>query len=478
MAIYPQIFDNDKQDLTRKDNQSGILSLLADNNTDRIYGMFDRMTGDDNTGPDKQPIDNKTTQPPALEGEVHSGQEDPMDRVKEARQNLYNTFISNKVKPLTKQLPDRPDIDENRREELQNLIKASALASALSSLADVVGVSTSDEYQPTQSRVGQLGVSSFNRLANMRGNYRNRLDDYRHRVTDIHNYNRQARRNARQHNATLDMKLADTKYNHAVDMAQEMQQEQDDRNDKLYEVGLRLVSQGDEKLAGNFFRAAGLTNDQINTMFQSFTPTSNEQGSTYGDIDPREHNTNLNMMVQALKAESKIKNSEGKDYVNGDPMTESARKLENLKNHLDENFWNPRLRSEAERIISSEKTQDGKKSNKGKNMGLDNPLSADKGHIQSSPGQNNKVKPTNNHIVDRIVKAGTTQQAKQAMDKWIGRMKQQGFSDKDIGNALNQILARRETYGAYQNTQHRPEFAPSHANYQRYKDFINNLDQK
>jgi len=90
-------------------------------------------------------------------------------------------------------VPDKPEFDNDRAKQFQNLSKAAAVAQGIDALVSAVGLSRThgqqNEMRPTPSPVGELGLHSYNNLMGMEQAHRDQLNNWRDNVLDANKHN-------------------------------------------------------------------------------------------------------------------------------------------------------------------------------------------------------------------------------------------------------------------------------------------------
>lgn len=379
-------------------------------------------------------------------------------RKEQSRQNLYETITGQKVNPQSflQEEPEAPEMDDERREQLQRLSRVSAIASGVDAITDAIGVGTSDDYAPAPSRMGELGVSSFNTLAGMDQDYRNRLDQYRKNVFNTRRYNQQARQKATEFNRGVDLQLAQAKYKDAVadeQAAQEAQQEKERleregnlRDTEAYrEAGLRLISQGKEKAGIAALAQGGLSTEEITEML-------GRGGSNKKDPVVE------SMIRRYQKLDETVSEDSGLHFTkDGKPISAQAREMMFIQDELGRDLYNPiyqqqagngpgsylerRNREEQQKVFTNEDGETFSPSwfaspqNMPENTGTLNPDA-----VRAGLNSPESIASENRDLVQQIQNAPTEAEAKSAIQTWTEAMKAQNYSDQDIEQAYRRMM--------------------------------------
>lgn len=362
------------------------------------------------------------------------------ERKKKTRENLYGAISSQRVNPddYLQAEPERPELDEERMKQLRNLSAVSALGEGIGAVFNAYGLARNPRYAPVSSNVAEMGVRSFDHLANMDTDHRNRLESWRGNVLDVRNRNQQTRAQIGQQNAAVDVQGAQAKYqdyqqdaeaNRIAEQAKmEMEQNSQLRDqDAWREAGLRLISQGQIPAGVAALGQGGLSSDQIRNLIE-------------GRTDDPQTLTRRNMVKRYNELLDQIENSGTRHYtVEGDPMSMQARQLEMLIEQLGSDLYNPLYQSEPEQPPAIQRTPE-------EEAALISPANREAQAQGLDPEQvrsqfdNDDLVLQNRQLVQQIRGAQGVEQQRELAGQLVDNWQAMGLSQQQIEQGLQQLF--------------------------------------
>lgn len=170
----------------------------------------------------------------------------------ERRRNLNALLTSGAVNPDLTQfavgVPEKPEFDNDRAKQFQNLSKAAMIAQGIDALTNAVGFARtqgkSNEMRPVSSPVGELGIHSYNNLMGMEQAHRDQLNNWRDNVLDANKHNTGLAMQTMQNQADMTKSAIEQELKHISEM--ERQGRMSDREARLERGRLQrsLIQQG------------------------------------------------------------------------------------------------------------------------------------------------------------------------------------------------------------------------------------------
>ncbi len=205
---------------------------------------------------------------------------DPPNNGTDAKDGLYEAVEQTKIKhpqELLLQPGKAPVKDQKRIDGNKKLAKTSALIQLLDGIAGAVNLQRKQEEAVVAPQ--NLVPGAFEAVNNIRAinqKYDLDLHNYNRRQEEIEAQNKAILQQATAHNANVDVKLAQLKRNDAIEESNKALSEerakalaQDKTAERLYEVGLRFISNGNTDVGKEYFKMAGLANEEIDNMLKS-----------------------------------------------------------------------------------------------------------------------------------------------------------------------------------------------------------------
>lgn len=289
-------------------------------------------------------------------------QNDPTQGINAAYAGIQKALENSKINlnDLLSQQPEAPEIDQNKVEQNKKMARMGVVLQAL----DSIGTAVTHRGQGTDpilntGRYDQLGLAALNNLTQMDAQHQVDLRNYNTRREQVDQVNRELSMNVNRHNAGIDLQSAqmDLDREQAAAKAILSQKEQkklesDQQAKRLYDAGLRLISQGQVEMAAEFFRDAGIENQRVDQLIQQYRNSTttgggsseSAQGSQLEELGLSQRDVILYDQMRNLRSrinpETDYVNDEvyGPDYTKPLPGTPAA-DYEFLRKELGANYY-------------------------------------------------------------------------------------------------------------------------------------------
>jgi|SRR5690625_2409000 len=215
---------------------------------------------------------------------------DPTQGINAAYAGIQKALENSKINlnDLLSQQPEAPEIDQQKVEQNKKMAQMGVVLQAL----DSIGTALTHRGEGTDpimntGRYDQLGLAALNNLTQMDAQHQVDLRNYNTRKDQVDQVNRELAMNVNRHNAGIDLQSAqiDLDREQAAAKAILSQKEQeklesDQQAKRLYDAGLRLISQGQVEMAAEFFRDAGIENQRVDQLIQQYRNSTTTGGGS------------------------------------------------------------------------------------------------------------------------------------------------------------------------------------------------------
>jgi hypothetical protein len=369
------------------------------------------------------------------------------NNVIDAQERLYEAVEQSKIKnpqellmqPAKAPVKDQKGIDANK-----NLAKTSALIQLLDGIAGAVNLQRKQEEAVVAPQNLVPGAfEAVNNIRNINQKFDLDLRNYNRRQEEIDATNKTILKQANAHNANVDVKLAEMKMNDAIRQSNKALSEerakalaQDKTAERLYEVGLRFISNENPEVGIEYLKMAGFDNKEIQELLRvtkKVGPANNKGGD---NIKLKDNYYILASRLGALTKQDEedikravIRNSEllakREKLPFGITDTYIDDQLTELREKFGELLYDPRF-TQASYITIAKTLHDYEGYSKGKMPELSNDEISINKYLK--------------FMVDKIDKENNQEMAKAIATRMEMDLRRLGLNDKQIEQKISAIL--------------------------------------
>jgi len=222
---------------------------------------------------------------PPVEAETETTQVD------KDRAGVYNAIEATKIKNPNDFLlsaGEEPELDGKRISNNKNFAGKMALIQAIDSLAGAGALQANqEEAVVAPSQFQNFGLGAVENIRGINDRFDLDMKRFADRSLDVENKNRQTLNEIDSHNKGVDVSLAETKYQDTVEKANKVLEDKrieeikkDDSADKLYQAGLRYISNGYAETGLQFLKMAGLVEEEIDLIMKGIEKDGKGKGTS------------------------------------------------------------------------------------------------------------------------------------------------------------------------------------------------------
>jgi len=253
--------------------------------------------------------------------------------------------------------PKRPEIDKKMVKKNRAMTKKMALLQAIDSIASVAGRhAAGEEAINTSARFDRTGLQALNNLANIDQEHKLDLRQFNQKKDRVEEYNNRLGMNNEIRNNEIDYEVARTEYDSLLSQKTAEALGKDKEKERMYEAGLRSISQGDKVAADFYLSRAGLGSEEIKALRQKGKESEAEDGSLVAGvkIEPKQqalYSEYQHYLDQVDDSQYMLDERRQPDYSKPKPGT-AAWHVDKLLNQMGDDFYviDHAMRPEREQI--------------------------------------------------------------------------------------------------------------------------------